>query len=543
MVIKFLNELDIKISKLILTHFKCFIPSFIATATSLLFPGFISKIIDQGLEKGDLQAVGVYWGEMLICGVLLVISNYIQSILYCKFEQELYYQLKNKVFDKVLHTKTVDRDNLANGDIYMSIDDDLSNISSFLTTLLPELFISILSLVGVVFIIFKFYSLIGIVILGLIGVLVISQPWFGKKIKEKSSLCREAGGEEAAFLQESIGIAPYLNIMGYVEVVRDKYWEKSRNVKNRNISISKIQYIAQNFRLGINTMALLITIGIGVILVEKEVVGVGGVFAMSIYIQRVSGPLNSIVQSYLLIKSYTPYFERITKICNRSKRDNTVKENPREELKKIEISDLTYSFSSNMTLYKNFNLEINKGEIVGIVGNNGVGKSTLIKIIMKMIPIDIGQIIVNGKYELEDIDEEYLYKNISVVPQSTVILSGKLRDILNPTKRDISDNKIIETLKKFTVDYSIFENDLNYEILEKGGNMSGGEAQKLSLVRMVLENKPWVLLDESTSAMDVECEKIICSILKEYLKKRTAVIITHRPEILSICDKIIRLES
>lgn len=543
MVIKFLNELDIKISKLILTHFKCFIPSFIATATSLLFPGFISKIIDQGLEKGDLQAVGVYWGEMLICGVLLVISNYIQSILYCKFEQELYYQLKNKVFDKVLHTKTVDRDNLANGDIYMSIDDDLSNISSFLTTLLPELFISILSLVGVVFIIFKFYSLIGIVILGLIGVLVISQPWFGKKIKEKSSLCREAGGEEAAFLQESIGIAPYLNIMGYVEVVRDKYWEKSRNVKNRNISISKIQYIAQNFRLGINTMALLITIGIGVILVEKEVVGVGGVFAMSIYIQRVSGPLNSIVQSYLLIKSYTPYFERITKICNRSKRDNTVKENPREELKKIEISDLTYSFSSNMTLYKNFNLEINKGEIVGIVGNNGVGKSTLIKIIMKMIPIDIGQIIVNGKYELEDIDEEYLYKNISVVPQSTVILSGKLRDILNPTERDISDNKIIETLKKFTVDYSIFENDLNYEILEKGGNMSGGEAQKLSLVRMVLENKPWVLLDEPTSAMDVECEKIICSILKEYLKKRTAVIITHRPEILSICDKIIRLES
>ncbi|RGS66790.1 ATP-binding cassette domain-containing protein, partial [Blautia obeum] len=194
----------------------------------------------------------------------------------------------------------------------------------------------------------------------------------------------------------------------------------------------------------------------------------------------------------------------------------------------------------------------------GIVGNNGVGKSTLIKIIMKMIPIDIGRIIVNGKYGLENIDEEYLYKNISVVPQSTVILSGKnisvvpqstvilsgkLRDILNPAKRDISDNKIIETLKKFTVDYSIFENDLNYEILEKGGNMSGGEAQKLSLVRMVLENKPWVLLDEPTSAMDVECEKIICSILKEYLKRRTAVIITHRPEILSICDKIIRLES
>lgn len=140
------------------------------------------------------------------------------------------------------------------------------------------------------------------------------------KIKNKSYLCREAGGEEATLLQESIGNAPYLNIMGYIGFVLEKYSEKSKTVRSRNIEMLRTQYIAQNFRLGINTIALLITIAIGAYLVSKNAIGVGGVFAMSIYIQRVSGPLNSIVQDYLMLQSYVPLFERITNIIESSKK-------------------------------------------------------------------------------------------------------------------------------------------------------------------------------------------------------------------------------
>lgn len=105
---------------------------------------------------------------------------------------------------------------------------------------------------------------------------------------------------------------------------------------------------------------------------------------------------------------------------------------------------------------------------MGIVGSNGISKSTLVKIIMKILPIEQGNITINDEYKLSDLDEKYLYKNISVVPQSVIILSGCLKDILNPSKRDIPDEKIIKTLKSFTVDFSIFDNNLNYELNEKG---------------------------------------------------------------------------
>lgn len=108
--------------------------------------------------------------------------------------------------------------------------------------------------------------------------------------------------------------------MGYIGFILEKYSEKSKTVKSRNIEMLRTQYIAQNFRLGINTIALLMTIAIGAYLVSKNAIGVGGVFAMSIYIQRVSGPLNSIVQDYLLLQSYIPLFERITNIIESSKK-------------------------------------------------------------------------------------------------------------------------------------------------------------------------------------------------------------------------------
>lgn len=541
LIIRFLKELDIKCSKLLFIHIKCFLPSLIATIMNLIFPSFISKIIDDGIEKGNMRLAMTYWIAMLLCGGLLILFNYMESIFYCKFEQGLYLELKNKVLNKILLMKIDAKPRSSSGDLYVSVDNDLSNIASFLTTLLPGLMLNMISLIGVIGMIFKYYSAMGFLVLGLMSMLVITQPWFGKKIKNKSYLCREVGGEEATLLQESIGNAPYLNIMGYIGFILEKYSEKSKTVKSRNIEMLRTQYIAQNFRLGINTIALLMTIAIGAYLVSKNAIGVGGVFAMSIYIQRVSGPLNSIVQDYLLLQSYIPLFERITNIIESSKKKNSISEFPNKKLEKLSISDLTFSFSDTTSLYNNFNLTVNEGEIVGIVGSNGIGKSTLVKIIMKILPIEQGNITINDEYKLSDLDEKYLYKNISVVPQSVIILSGCLKDILNPSKRDIPDEKIIKTLKSFTVDFSIFDNNLNYELNEKGLNISGGEAQKISLVRMALEDKPWVILDEPTAAMDANSEKKVCETLKTYLKDRTAIIITHRPEILKICSRIIEM--
>lgn len=543
MIRKFLNEMDINVSRFIFCHMKCFIPTLVAAVSSILFPNFISKIIDDGIGKNRLDLVILYWIEMLICGVTMILSNYLQSILYCDFEQGLYCDLKNKTLKKILNLKNDVEDKTFSGDLYKSLIDDLDNITSYLSVLLPELLIDVITLICTIYIMIKYYSLMGLFLLALVCMLVFSQPWFGRKIEEHSYVSREAGGNEASFLQEIISNSGTINMMGYSPIILDRYQDKSSSVKNTNKKMLNIRYLAQNVRLGINTVSLLITIVIGTMLVSRNKIGIGVVFAMTIYIQRVSAPLNNIVQNYLLAKSYTPFFNRIFEMCSKEKKNKGIGIFPEEKLERISIENLSYSFSENSTLYSNFSIEIAKGEILGIVGNSGTGKTTLIKILMSILPFEKGKIIFNGKYELQNLDEEYLHQNISVVPQNALILNGKLRDVLNPAKRKIEDSEIIHLLYLFAVDYKVFNYNLDYEIAEKGMNVSGGEAQKISLVRMAIENKAWIILDEPTSSMDYYSEKTICNALKEYLADRTAIIITHRPEILKICDKVIKLDN
>lgn len=151
---------------------------------NLIFPSFISKIIDDGIEKGNMRLAMTYWIAMLLCGGLLILFNYMESIFYCKFEQGLYLELKNKVLNKILLMKIDAKPRSSSGDLYVSVDNDLSNIASFLTTLLPGLMLNMISLIGVIGMIFKYYSAMGFLVLGLMSMLVITQPWFGKKNKK-----------------------------------------------------------------------------------------------------------------------------------------------------------------------------------------------------------------------------------------------------------------------------------------------------------------------------------------------------------------------
>ena len=315
MIRKFLYEMDIKVPELIFCHIKCLIPSIIATASSVIFPSFLGKIVDYAIGNNDLRLVIIYWNNMLICGMVMILFSYWKSILYSGFEQELYCNLKNKVLKKVLQIKDDFKDSILSGDLYKSINDDLENITSYLAVLLPDLFINIVTLISIISIILKYYSIIGLLILILIFMLGFCQPWLGSKIEKNSFICRDKGGDEAAFLQEVINNSEAINMMGYSPVILNKYFEKSRVVKNSNKKLLKLNYLAQNIRLGINTVALLITIIVGTILVFNDKIGVGIVFTMTMYIQRVSAPLNSIVQDYLLTKSYRSEERRVGKEC------------------------------------------------------------------------------------------------------------------------------------------------------------------------------------------------------------------------------------
>lgn len=221
--------------------------------------------------------------------------------------------------------------------------------------------------------------------------------------------------------------------------------------------------------------------------------------------------------------------------------------NKKEEKKKnenqIEIKNLNFKYKDkNKFILKDINLEIKKGELIGIMGESGCGKSTLLKLIMRFWDAESGSIFIDSQ-NIRNISLNNLRKKFSYMTQSTNLFIGNLRDNLLVAKPDATDEEIYAALKKASFyDYvSSLPDKLDTLIEEGGKNFSGGEKQRIGLARSFLANREIFLLDEPTSNLDIQNEAIILKSLVEEAKNKTIILVSHRESTLSICDRILKI--
>ncbi|HHT23945.1 MAG TPA: ATP-binding cassette domain-containing protein [Clostridiaceae bacterium] len=207
----------------------------------------------------------------------------------------------------------------------------------------------------------------------------------------------------------------------------------------------------------------------------------------------------------------------------------------------IKIDNLTFAYDEQPIL-QNFNLEISKGEVLGIQGESGCGKSTLLKLIMHFWRVDQGEILVSG-HAVEKINTQSLWNNISYMTQSTEFFEGTIRDNLLIAKPYATDQELKDALRKASVLEFVesLENGLDTTLTELGDNFSAGERQRFGLARCFLEDTKIMLLDEPTSNLDVLNENIILEALRRNKSDKTIIMVSHRASCFKICDRIIQM--
>ena len=242
----------------------------------------------------------------------------------------------------------------------------------------------------------------------------------------------------------------------------------------------------------------------------------------------------------MAIKKNIPISERVFKLLKDS--DEIKQDGKRldRNIDSIKFSNVCFSYDIEGELLNEINFQVSNRQTLGILGENGMGKSTLIRLLLKKCKCTRGTIDING-ININDIDIQYLYDNISTMAQESNLLSGTVREILDPFNKNIEDEKMYSILENLMFDIEKLSEGLDTYIHPNMTNLSGGEKQKLNLARVILENKPVVLLDEPTSALDIDSEEKICDLLQEFLQDKLAIIITHRKRILRICTSVIEL--
>ena len=248
------------------------------------------------------------------------------------------------------------------------------------------------------------------------------------------------------------------------------------------------------------------------------------------------------LKSSLTVLEETNYNSNIIE-SNENKEKLTLTEAPI-----IEFKDVTFNYnndSENDFILKNFNLKINKGEKIGVVGKSGTGKSTLFSLLLKYNVNYNGEILIDGK-DLNNIETESLRNNISIIPQDTILFNRSIIDNIKYSCENINDEVVHDICKKIKIHDDIMKlpDNYNYVVGERGLNISGGQRQRISIARAFLKHSNILLLDEPTSALDAITEKYFQESLNALLNNRdcTTIIIAHKLMTLVNMDRIIVLD-
>jgi len=210
---------------------------------------------------------------------------------------------------------------------------------------------------------------------------------------------------------------------------------------------------------------------------------------------------------------------------------------------RITFEGVTFGYKSYEPVLKGIDLDIRPGEMIGIVGHSGAGKSTMINLLMRLYDPDQGRITING-VDLRDMSPEHLHENIGVVFQDTFLFAGSFYDNIAYAKPNATIDEVIAAAKAANAHDFIMQTADGYNTLigENGHSISGGERQRLAIARAIIKNPSILILDEATSSLDVETESIIQDSLNRIVQGRTTVAIAHRLSTLRSADRLIVLD-
>jgi ABC-type multidrug transport system fused ATPase/permease subunit len=210
---------------------------------------------------------------------------------------------------------------------------------------------------------------------------------------------------------------------------------------------------------------------------------------------------------------------------------------------KIEFKDVCFSYEEDGNIVDNFNLQINPKETVAIIGFSGSGKTTLTKLLLRFFDIQKGKILIDGQ-NISEVTQESLRRNVSLVPQDPILFHRSLIENIRYGRQDATDEEILMASKLSHCDEFISKLKYGYNTFvgERGIKLSGGERQRVSIARAILKNAPILILDEATSSLDSESEKLIQDSLDKLMKDKTVIVIAHRLSTIKKVDRFVVID-
>lgn len=526
---------------------------FISTITTFAFPALFGAMIDAAQGK---QSYGFLPLSINNLGYLAFIILFIQSVV-SFFRIQFFVAVAEKSLadirrDTYFKLITLPMNFFANrrvGELNSRISADLSQIQDTLTTTLAEMIRQLLSLIAGVLLLFFISVKLTLLNLSILPVLVIVAVFLGKLIRNISRQAQDKLAESNTVVEETLqGIS---NVKAFVN--------ESFEANRYNSSLQEVVKIAlkgANYRGGFASFIIFCLFGtiVGVIwygsvLVSAGDISVGDMTMYILYAVFVGAAMGTFPELYSNVQKAVGSSERVLEILNEENEpisiiasENSTK---RQILGNVAFKDVVFAYPSRkeITVLKGLTFEAKAGEKVAIVGPSGAGKSTIASLILRFYDVQQGELLFDGvpaeNYALTDIRNQ-----VAIVPQDVILFGGTIKENIAYGRIGASDEEIIAAAEKANAHSFIkgLPEEYNTLVGERGIKLSGGQRQRIAIARALLKDPAILILDEATSSLDSESERLVQEALEVLMKNRTSIIIAHRLSTIREADKIVVLE-
>jgi ABC-type multidrug transport system fused ATPase/permease subunit len=519
-----------------------------SSSASLMFPRLLGQLVDlgnQGKLAGEIDHIA------LILVVVLVAQSffsYFRIYLFVRVAEKTLADLRQSAFNQLIRLPMKFFQNRRVGELNSRISSDITLLQDALTSTLAEFLRQLIIIIGGVSLLMLTSFKLTLFMLAIVPVIMVLTVFFGRYIRKLSKQAQNQVADSNTIVEETLQGIQSVKAFTNEFFEMGRYRAKTLDIAQTGIKNGKLRGAFSSFTILGLFGAMTAVIWRGSALLSAGELATGELFSFVIYSMFIGGTIGGMADVFARVQKFIGATEDLLEIFNEPVE-------PVKEVEKLTPDQILhggirfghvnfhYPSRSEMQVLTDLNLTIRPDSVVALVGPSGAGKSTFVSLLLRLYDPVSGSIWFDDT-EIRDIPLSVLRQQMAIVPQDIFLFGGTIRENIAYGKTDATEEMIIDAARKANAwDFvTQFPDGLDTLVGERGTQLSGGQRQRIAIARAVLKNPRILILDEATSSLDSESERLVQDALEKLMKGRTSVVIAHRLSTIRQADLILVLD-
>src|SRR6266436_5069568 len=516
------------------------------TALNLANPYLIGVAIDRFIGHNDLRGLAIIGVILLVVNIAMWQAQYWQVWFMSWAGQQILYRLSSDMFVHLQKLSLGFYDRTQIGRVMSRLQSAIDVLESMLSSGLLSMLGSLVALIGIIVAMLAMNILLALLTFTVLPIMIGIAAFWQRFAQRSFRRTRAAISMVNATLQENISGMRVIQSLVRENRNREEFDELNSYNRDTNLEASRIAALVLPLVEVVAAAAIALTIIYGGILVSQGALRVGMLVAFTLYINRFFDPIRDLSQQYTQLQRSGVAAERIFQILDMpiDIMDSPQAETLPQVRGEVKFRDVTFGYSPDLPVLNDFNLHIDAGQTLAIVGPTGAGKSTIASLVARFYNVREGSVLIDG-YDVRSVTQHSLRGQVGIVLQEPFLFTGTIRDNIRYGRLEATDDEVMEAARAVGVHDLIMQLPARYDtpIRERGRNLSVGQRQLISFARALLADPRILILDEATANIDTFTELLVQQGLRRLLHGRTALVIAHRLSTIKRADSIVVLQA